>query len=130
MEDSMDTELTAVERKVVVYWDDDGGLRCEPDEIRIKSRRGDRVLWTLVTSKRDARIVDIVFTDKTDPMGAVPSNPKGPFGELQAQSDPRQWIGTAPAGPPEKRYKYSVWVSDESGERVELDPLLTVTERP
>lgn len=125
----MDTELAAVERKVVVYWDD-AGLRCDPDEVRIRSRRGDRVLWTLVTGKRDARIVDIVFTDKSDPKSAVPTNPKGPFGELQAQSDPRQWIGTAPAGPSEKRYKYSVWVSDESGERIELDPSLIVTERP
>lgn len=111
----------AASRKVKVYWGSDG-LRCEPEEVRMDSRRGDRVEWQLESDRPGARIVAIEFADRT--------LPKGPFLELAADRNPKTWTGQRSNGAAYGRYKYSITVSDERGEPIELDPYILDTDRP
>lgn len=110
----------STQKKVVVHWDS-GGLRAEPDEIKVHSR-SQELRWELVSTYRGARITDIAFEeDKT-----------GPFARIAAAggSDLAWQSEGSKEKPPDRRYKYSIFVRAATGETFELDPFVVDTDKP
>lgn len=108
----------STQKKVVVRWDA-GGLRAEPDEIKVHSRK-EALRWELVSSRRGARITDVVFEEEVT----------GPFARVAHSSD-TVWQGEGSKEKPlDRRYKYSVFVRDAAGAALELDPFVVDTDKP
>lgn len=108
----------STQKKVVVRWDS-GGLRAEPDEIKVHSRK-EELRWELVSSQRGARIVDVVFEDEAT----------GPFARVAGSSDTVWQSEGSKEKPLERRYKYSVFVRNAAGATLELDPFVVDTDKP
>lgn len=108
------------QKKVVVHWDATG-LRAVPDEIRINSRT-EILRWELESTRRGARISDVAFEE-----GAA-----GPFCKVEPHpSSDVVWQSQGSAEQPfDRRYKYSVYVTDTSGAVIELDPFVVDTDKP
>ena len=108
------------QKKVVVHWDA-AGLRAVPDEINVDSRT-EVLRWVLECTRRGARISDVAFED-----GAA-----GPF--CRVEPDPASdivWKSEGSADQPyDRRYKYSVFVTDATGAVLELDPFVVDTDKP
>jgi hypothetical protein len=108
----------STQKKVVVRWDA-GGLRAEPEEIKVHSRI-ETLHWELVSSHRGARITAVTFEE----------DGTGPFARVAGSSDILWQSEGSMEKPLGRRYKYSVFVRNAGGASEELDPFVVDTDKP